>query len=238
MRLGKLRILLATLATIVVVGLIITGCGSSRHAPKPTARPTRGASAEVTSLLTGIPQHGSTLGHPNAPLTLQYFADLQCPFCRQFTLTVLPSIIKKWVRGGKLRIVYRSEETATHDPEVFKVQQVAALAAGSQQKLWNFIELFYYDQGRENTGYVTEGFLQGLAQQVAGLDLIAWTAARNDGAAVDRLNRDARAAHNAGVTGTPAFFLGRTGGPLKRFRPGTSTEAAPYDAAIERLLRG
>jgi protein-disulfide isomerase len=228
-----------TLVAMVLASSLAAGCSSSKKsASQPRAAQTRGTSAEVTSLLTGIPQRGSALGNPNAALTLQYFADLQCPFCREFMLTALPSIIQKWVRAGKLRIVYGSEETATHDPEIFKVQQVAALAAGRQQKMWNFVELFYYNQGRENSGYVTEGFLQGLAQQVPGLDLIAWTAARNDAAAVDTLNREARAAHNAGVTGTPGFFLGKTGGRLRRFMPGTVDEAAPYDAAIERLLSG
>jgi hypothetical protein len=50
--------------------------------------------------------------------------------------------------GRKVRVEYRSLETATHDPEVFKLQQVAALAAGAQDRMWNFIETFYHEQGR------------------------------------------------------------------------------------------
>ena len=108
------------------------------------------------------------LGNPNAPVTLQYFGDLECPICKDFTLGALPPIIQKWVRTGKVKIEYRSLETATREPEVFKTQQVAALAAGKQNKMWNYLETFYHEQGEEGSGYVTESYLQGLAQQVPG----------------------------------------------------------------------
>ena len=115
-------------------------------------------------------------------MTLQYFGDLECPICKEFTLGALPTVIQKWVRSGKLKIEYRSLETATREPETFKTQQVAALAAGKQNKMWHFVELFYHEQGEEATGYVTENYLQGIAQQVPGLNLAAWTTARSDNA--------------------------------------------------------
>jgi protein-disulfide isomerase len=56
---------------------------------------------EIALLLAGIPQSANVLGRSAAPVTLAYFADLQCPYCRDFSLEVLPSIIERWVRGGK-----------------------------------------------------------------------------------------------------------------------------------------
>ena len=84
------------------------------------------------------------------------------------------------MRTGKLKIEYRSLETATREPEIFKTQQIAALAAGKQNKMWNYLELFYHEQGEENTGYVTESYLQALAQQMPGLNLTNWTSDRNN----------------------------------------------------------
>ena len=230
-------IVAGTVATIAIAVLIATAGSSKQLARKPNATKTQGTYAEVTSLLADIPQRGNVLGAPKAPVTLQYFGDLQCPFCRQFTLGALPSIIRRWVRGGKLKIEYRSTETATREPQVFRIQQVAALAAGKQNRMWDFVELFYHEQGEEDSGYVTESFLQGLAQQVPGLNLIAWTVARNDTELVDTIISDAQAASNAGFTGTPSFLLGKTGGTLGAFLPNTDTEVAPYNAAIETLLR-
>ena len=62
------------------------------------------------------------------------------PDLQGFTLGALPSMIQKYVRTGKLKIEYHSLETATREPEVFKTQQVAALAAGKQNMAWDFIE--------------------------------------------------------------------------------------------------
>jgi protein-disulfide isomerase len=222
------------IATVVVI-LFADGCSSSQETSTPNSTKAQATGiegtqaqrtdAEVTSLLAGIRQRGSILGDPKAPVTVQYFADLQCPYCRRFTLRVLPSLIQSYVRRGKLKIEYRSLETATRNPETFKIQQVAALAAGKQNKMWNFIDLFYHEQGRENSGYVSERYIRRLAQRVRGLDLIGWTAARGDPELVLAITSDAHAAGKAGMTGTPSFLIATAG-------------HTPYASAIERLLRG
>lgn len=158
-------------------------------------------------------------------MVVQFFGDLQCPYCRRFALGSLRSLIGGYVRSGRLKIEYRSLQTATHDPETFQTQQVAALAAGLQNKMWNFVELFYEQQGEENSGYVSESFLQGLAQQVAGLNLIAWSAARSERGLVNAVIADAQGASAARIRSTPSFRVGET-------RP------TPYLAAIKRLLTG
>jgi len=166
-----------------------------------------------------------------------YFGDLECPICKEFTLNALPSIIQKQVRTGKLKIEYRSLETATREPEVFKLQQVAALAAGKQNKMWNFVETFYHEQGEEDSGYVTEKYLQGLAQQVPGLNLTTWTADRAEPALTNEVASDAQAASALGFNGTPSFELGKTGQIPQKFEPGTDSEPGPYEAAIEKLAK-
>src|SRR5205807_9810713 len=79
------------------------------------------------------PQSGNTLGRPNAPVTMQYFGDLQCPVCKSFTEGALQPLIQNYVRPGILKIEFRSLETATREPETFRTQQVAALAAGDRK---------------------------------------------------------------------------------------------------------
>jgi protein-disulfide isomerase len=134
-------------------------------------------------------------------------------------------LIQRYVRGGKLKIQYRSMESSTHDPETFRTQQVASLAAGKQNKMWNFVELFYHEQGEENSGYVSESYLQGLARQVPVLNLVAWTAARNDPGLTSTIVGDAQTVRSSGFTHTPSFLVG--------------TETATAEAsAIEALLKG
>jgi len=235
-RLTRLGIVVAVVVAAIVVILIATGGGSKKGLAKNTHEKTATVS-EVSSLVGGIPQNGNVLGDPNAPVTLVYYGDLECPICKEFTLGALPSIVQQWVRAGKLKIEYRALETATREPEVFKIQQVAALAAGKQQKMWDFLELFYHEQGEEDSGYVTESYLQALAQQVPGLNLPQWTSDRSDPALSKEVTADTEAANNAGFTSTPSFQMGKTGGDLHPFEPGTYTEPGPYNAQIEKLLK-
>ncbi|HTY95927.1 MAG TPA: thioredoxin domain-containing protein, partial [Solirubrobacteraceae bacterium] len=175
-RLTRLGVVVAVVVAAVVVILLATSSGSStqKHGTKGAEKVER----EVSSLLAGIDQSGNSLGSPTAPVTLQYFGDLECSICRKFTLGALPSLIQHQVREGKLRIEYHNLETATHEPETFKTQQAAALSAGQQAKLWNFIETFYHEQGQEGSDYVTEEWLRNIAEQVPGLDVAKWTSER------------------------------------------------------------
>ncbi|HEX3851965.1 MAG TPA: thioredoxin domain-containing protein [Polyangiaceae bacterium] len=234
-RLTQLGIVVAVVVVIVVVIAVASGGGKKKTITAGT--PQANASVtEVSSLLNGIPQNGNTLGDPNAPVTLKYYGDLECPICKEFTLGALPTVIQKYVRTGKLKIEYHSLETATREPEVFKTQQVAALAAGKQKLGWDFIELFYHEQGEEDSGYVNESYIQGLASQVPGLNLADWTTARSDPTYSNAVAADAQAANQAGFTGTPSFEIGKTGGKLQKLEAGTFSEPAPYETAIEKQL--
>ncbi|HME90477.1 MAG TPA: thioredoxin domain-containing protein [Myxococcaceae bacterium] len=206
----------AALAAVIAVGVLAFAGGSKtvnqtasrgRSAAGRGPVPASGSASEVSAQLAGVPQRGNTLGNPKAPLTVKFFGDLQCPYCRRFALGALPSLIERYVRRGRMKMEYHSLETATRDPQVFITQQLAALAAGRQNKMWNFIELFYLEQGPEDSGYVTESYLQGLAQQVSGLNLPSWMAARGDASLLNTLRDDARTASSRGLTSTPAFLL-------------------------------
>lgn len=235
-RLTQLGVVIAVVVVAVVVILIATSGGGTKVVKSGSPAASK-ATGEVTALVGGIPQSGNVLGNPNAPVTLQYFGDLECPVCKEFTLGALPSLIGNYVRGGKLKIEYRALETATREPETFKSQQVAALAAGKQSKMWDYLELFYREQGEESSGYVTESYLQGLASQVPGLDLPAWKTARNDPAFQSTITSDAQAANNAGFNGTPSFLIGKTAGAMQKLEYSSLTDPSSFNAAIEQLLK-
>jgi protein-disulfide isomerase len=235
-RLTQLGVVIVIVAAIVIAIVIATGSGGTKKVVSGTKAANETVAA-VNALVGGIPQKGNTLGNPTAPVTMQYFGDLECPICRDFTLGALPTLIQKWVRTGKLKIEYHSLETATREPETFKLQQVAALAAGKQDKMWHFVELFYHEQGEEDSGYVTESYIQNLAQQVPGLNLAQWTSDRSEPALANAVAADAQAATNAGFTGTPSFLIGKTGGTLTKFEYASLTDPTSFDEAIEKLLK-
>ncbi|HET7446294.1 MAG TPA: thioredoxin domain-containing protein [Solirubrobacterales bacterium] len=236
-KLKCLFVLLSLALLIVVVTLAASGGGSTdrRQAVIPHEP---NAARRAFALLSGIPQHGSILGYRKAPVTLQFFGDLQCEMSRQVMLGALPFLIRHWVRSGKLRIRFRSTETDTKRAGgvlEFREQQSAALAAGRQGKLWSFIDVFYREQGPENTGYVDEAFLNGIAAK-AGVEMSQWEEDRDPVPWYGRIEADERLAKTTGVISTPSFLIGPTGGAAWPLRHFALEDSRVFDEAIRELL--
>jgi Thioredoxin len=207
-RLGIIALLAATAA---ITTLVLGDHSNSRAALD------RRTDHEVSALLTGIPQNGNTLGRPTAPVTLQFFGDLECLTTKNWVTRLLPAIIQDFVRTGTIKIQYLSLKTDTIHPQVFVNQETAALAAGAQSKMWNFVETFYHEQGREYTPYVTESYLDGIARQTPGLNITQWHHDRETGRRSEQVVTDDQTARALGFHDTPAFRIGRTGQPFRNF---------------------
>ena len=197
----------AVVVAAIIVGIAIAvSSGGGGGGGSKSGGGTEGA-AEVTAKLSGIPQSGTTLGNPNAPVTITEFADLQCPICQEFNSGTLSQLIPNEVKQGKVKLQFRFLQTATRDADTFKAESVAALAAGKQNKLWNYVELFYRNQGEEGSGYVTGSFLTGLAKSIPGLDMTQWTQDRGDSSLATQVTTDASAAQSLGFNATPSIVV-------------------------------
>ncbi len=239
-RLTQLGGAVVVVVVAIVVILIATGGGGSSSSHTITSKTgevtkeAQEAQKAVNAELGGIPQKGNVLGKETAPVTMAYFGDLECPICQEFTLGALPRIIQNKVRAGKLRIEYRNLETATREPEVFRNQQTAALAAGKQNLGWDYIELFYHLQGKEGSGYVTEQYLQNLAKLTPGLNLTKWQTDRGDQAFQATLATDNQEANANGFNGTPSFLIGKTGGAMKKLEYSSLSDPSSFESAVEK----
>ncbi len=225
----------AVISVAVSVAAVALIDGRSSEADPASAR-ADALARSVTTLLRGIPQSGTALGSRTAPVTLQFFGDLQCPTSREFALEMLPSLASRWVRRGKLRVEYRSLKTATPNAGVFMAQQAAALAAGMQGKLWDYIEYFYGEQGREGSGYATEGFLRNLAERIPGLDVKRWDEDRKETSLAAEVAADGQVAARKGLHETPSLLVGLAAAGQEGKRPLTLVEPMALGAAIEKML--
>jgi protein-disulfide isomerase len=231
------------IVAIVVIALAAGGGSSSAPKLKPTQKgssvPT---AAEVQARFAGIPQKGDELGSPRAPVTLQEFADLQCPFCREYTEKVFPTLVSKYVRAGKLRIEFHNFDII--GPDSIKAAKLAG-AAGLQNKLWNFVDLFYNNQQQENSGYVTDAFLTQIAGGVSGLNVQKALTDRFSPAIEGTISKDNQQARTygsqfsnvGGFNGTPSFMLFKTGTAPQLFTPTSISEPAVFESAIEKLAK-
>ena len=211
-------VLIAVIAIVVAIVVSSSGGGSKTGGGLTSGSAARAAARLVDSELANIPQSGTTLGNPSAKVTLTYFGDLQCPVCMDFTTGQLggglPEFIAKQVKPGNVKIVYRSfctascNNTSVSNPQgLFNKQQEAAYAAGKQDRFWYFAELFYHEQGKESTPYVTDSYLSGLAKQVPGLKIATWQSDSKKAVYASQVASDNTLASKYGVNATPAFVV-------------------------------
>jgi protein-disulfide isomerase len=208
----------------IVLAVVLTGGSSSN---KPAAQLSQ--SSDVQQQLAGIPQNGNVLGKPNAPVTMIQYIDLQCPYCRQFETESMPTLIKNYVRPGKLKV--ESRIVAILGPDSQRGRQ-AALAAAKQNKMFNFAQLLYDNQGTENTGWLNDNMIKSAAASVPGLDSSKLLSDQNSPAVSDQLQTIDSQAKAAGLQGTPTIFIVHKGGKPQLINLSSMTDPSPIESAI------
>jgi protein-disulfide isomerase len=200
-------------AAVVSIVLIVASQLGARAGSKTISTSTFASTpaAHAPSLFSGIAQHGTALGSPNAPFTLVEYADLQCPYCARWSRDALPTVVAKYVKTGNLRIVFNGMDFV--GPDSHTALQTA-IAAGREHHLWDVVHALYAAQGTENTGWVTDALVTEIAARVPGLDGSKLLAARSASWVESEVTRASAAAEAAGVHSTPSFQLGPTGGPF------------------------
>lgn len=176
----------------------------------------------------GLPSDGYAMGQPDAPVTIEVYADFQCPYCQRFSLLVGPQILDRWVRPGLARLVFRDFAFLGEES---RWAAVAARLAAEQDRFWPFHDLLYSNLLGENVGSFTPDRLL-LMGRMAGLEMDSLIAglqvpeARATWATIEQEVRDA--ATTRGVSATPTVFVDgvRVANP----------DAASIDAAVEAAL--
>lgn len=190
---GAVFLAIVAVAVLVVVNSSRGGSGGDLHIE---------GAREVNRMLRGIPQYGLLLGDEKAPVELIEFGDLQCPVCKGYAEDILPPIIQRQVRKGQVRISFRN--FAIIGPQSGPAG-TAALAAGEEHLGWNYLEIFYRNQGAEDSGYADEDFLAAIAE-AAGVKHMAQWEKRMELVAFE-IEQTTSEAEDLGFTGTPSFAI-------------------------------
>lgn len=190
----------AAVALIVALIVISQSGGNGSSAPPANVKGAPQAAAEVS----GIPQSGTTLGTAGAPVTVIEYGDPQCSSCKAFSEQVAPQLISAEVRPGNAKYEFRPYLIIGPDS---KPAMRAALAAGDQGRFWQFLQLFYLNQGGENTGYVTDTFLTNIAKGANVPDIGKWNTDRNDAKWDAVIQQGSSQAQSFGFSGTPSILV-------------------------------
>jgi protein-disulfide isomerase len=220
------------LLAAVVVGVLVLSGGSGGSSGTTTGTKLQDAGV-ITKQFAGIPQSGDVLGKAGAPATLVEYIDLQCPICRQFETEVMPTIIDRYVRTGKLKVIARPVTIIGPDSETGRRGMIAAF---KQNRGFNFAQLLYFNQGPENGGWLDDSMVANAAASIPGVRVTALQqAAKSEAVKRQAASYDSQAQADA-LSGTPTLVLGKSGGKLSSLGAGSPT-VEQLSAAIDRTLK-
>ncbi len=183
----------AALVAALVVGAIVLSGGDSGET----------TDASASSFLEGIPQAGMILGKESAKVTLIQFEDPQCPICKSFQDEGFSDLVGTYVATGKVKIRYAGLAFIGEDSQkaLFHI-----IAAGKQNKAFQFSEELYARQGGENAGWVTDDLLADIAAALS-LDHDQLMTDAESSEVKQEAAAMAAEATKLGVEGTPWFFV-------------------------------
>ncbi len=170
-----------------------------------------------------VAAEGPSKGPQSAPVTIVEFSDFQCPFCVKAEGTVKDLLT---AYPEKIRLVYRDFPLPFH-----KNAQKAAEAshcAADQGKYWEMHDKLFSSQEK-----LALGDLKGYARDL-GLDGAKFDRCLDSGDKGKVVDGSKKAGEEAGVSGTPAFFInGRMlsgAQPLESFKQIVDQEIATPQA--------
>lgn len=167
-------------------------------------------STTTTADIKNIKTDGAVyIGNANAPVTIAYWSDYQCPFCKKFETETMPNVIKDYVTTGKVRVLLKDFQFLGRD------STTAALYARAVWELYpdryfEWREAMYNAQDAENNGFGDEASIEALTSKISGLDAGKLAKLATDKAAIYQaaIDADKAEASSVGITGTPGVLIG------------------------------
>ena len=219
---------------VVIAGLLIAGAvvWNGSH---PTAAPagTAGTGAAPSVNVKDLKTAGDpTLGQANAPVTIAFWSDFQCPFCKKFELDTFPQLVKDYVDTGKVKIVFMDFAFLGND-SITGSEYNRAVWKLYPQQYFAWRTAMYNAQDQEgDQGFGNAASIDKLDATIAGIDAakVAADVKANKAAYDAAMDSDKAEAAKAGVNATPSFVIGTQ----------VIAGAYPYatfQAAIDPLLK-
>ncbi len=194
-RLGRKGLIAAAVLALAVVGGLIW-LGNAGAAPSPAASytpPPGASSGEVGTYVRG---------EATAPVTVEEWADFQCPACGQFARLTDPQLMSNYVATGKVRFVFHDFPFLGN--ESFWAAEAAACAA-DQGKFWEYHDKLFASQAGENRGAFSKENLKRFGDQL-GLGP-SFGSCVDSGRYTQGIRDSAQRGQALGVDSTPTLFV-------------------------------
>ncbi len=237
---NRQRLILLGVAVLVAAGcvgvvLAFVGTGGKSAATTTSATRKTGTGTTVVTgegIFKGVPQKGLRLGNVAAPATLYVFEDPQCPYCRDWDLGALPTVVREFVRTGRVRLELQPVEIIG---QLSQPGIRAVYAASLQNKAWNMLEALFERQGSENSGWISDAVIRASAKEAGASPQLVVDAIPTQ-KILNMWKKVEQQSSAWGVNGSPTFILQKQlARPVQLSVP--SLDAATFSAALRNALQ-
>ncbi|MGC9046568.1 MAG: DsbA family protein [Minisyncoccia bacterium] len=201
--------------SIIVAGLLIAVSiiYAINKNPMPTTAPNNQQNnVDVKTIKTnGTP----IIGKPDAPVTIAYWFDYQCPFCKDFELNTLPQIMTNYVDSGKVKIIFKDLQFLDFNSP----RKDSQIAGYYEHAIWDlypdkFItwrQAMFDKQDGENSGWGSEDDIINLIKTIPGIDVnkVIDQVKNNKTKYQNIMDASKQEAFNNGIQGTPGFIINK-----------------------------
>jgi len=134
------------IAAVLIAGAVIYSTGL-KNIQRPTNNQTEQNTEQNATPTSSGPQIGDdvVLGNADAPITLIEFGDFQCPFCAKFYKEIEEPLITKYVKTGKIKMVYKPLAFLDRQSPIKESQAAvnAVKCAQEQGKFWEYHDAIF-----------------------------------------------------------------------------------------------
>lgn len=207
---------------VVTVALITLGSATMLY------RRSRPVVTTIPKEMTSGTKEGDSIhvrGHRDASVTVEEFADFQCPPC-----SLIGGLLSQLEKDfdGRLRVIFRHFPLQNH--QYARDAALAAEAAGLQAKFWEMHDQLYREQAVWSKGPDVRALFNGYAQTL-GLDVEQFKKDMASPHVISRVAADIQRGTTLRVTNTPTLFVNN------KILEATNLNPAGLRAAIEANLK-
>jgi protein-disulfide isomerase len=147
---------------------------------------------------------GTTLGNPEAPVTVQAWEDFMCPACRQWTSTIEPQLIEEYIKTGQVKLEFHQFPLSIHAPGA-DMAAMASLCAADQNAFWPYHNRLFPAQDQGQAGFTIDALVR-YADEL-GLDSSTLLECMSSQKYRDEITASGNEALDLGLNATPSVLV-------------------------------
>lgn len=212
-------------SAIIVAGLIVAaglffglnskggnknvGLNTDAQPNQPSAQPSAQPDSQTVDIAKVKTAGEPFIGNPNAPVTIAFWSDYQCPFCKHFDNDTIKQVVDNYVKQGKVKIVFKDFQFLGNDSQVAGIIGRAVWEV-APDKYYSWHEAMYKNQDKENSGWGNKSDILALTQSL-GIDSkkVETLATKNVKKYINMINADRSEGSSFGINGTPGTIIGK-----------------------------